>query len=134
MFVISSIKIEENNKEMNIISSILYHLKMTLYHYHNKFLTFLAHSIDKIYHSFEYFIFYLLLFIAFKKSNNYSDKKNMIISTIIVVFVGIIDELHQRYVPTRFCSITDFIADITGMLIMLCIIYISIVYRRKNEN
>ncbi len=133
MFFMSSIKIVENGKERNLISDILYSIKIFLYKKHNDFLTFIANSLDKTYHAFEYFIFFLLLFFAIYKTYSMSLKKKYFITAIIGIGISTFDELHQLYIPSRFCSFTDFLADITGMFLMFAIIFFILFFRRQNE-
>jgi VanZ family protein len=40
------------------------------------------------------------------------------------IFIGLVDELHQRFVPGRQCDWRDWIADITGVIVGLAIFWL----------
>lgn len=74
---------------------------------------------DKI----EHFLGYFLLTFLLCNTLYFQDKKvamkkfPVILALGIVAFYGMVDELHQYFVPGRFCDINDWIADVIGALI-----------------
>ncbi len=59
--------------------------------------------------------------IHIEKNNNIT--KNAILWTgIITIVYGASDEIHQYFVPNRSSELQDWLADITGVLVMLVII------------
>jgi len=87
---------------------------------------------DKLYHFIEYSIFSVLLFFALLNSNkNFLRKNVLLISLLIGASFGIIDELHQKFIPGRTADILDFTADFVGVaLIQVCF---WIYHRRKSK-
>lgn len=45
---------------------------------------------------------------------------------------GITDELHQRFVPGRFCDFRDWLSDAGGIILALIITFIFLRIRRDN--
>lgn len=84
---------------------------------------------DKLYHFIEYSIFSVLLFFALLNSQRDFLRKNvLLISLLIGASFGILDELHQKFIPGRQADILDFTADFVGVaLIQICFW----VYHRK---
>ncbi len=75
----------------------------------------LAHHSDKIVHALIYIPLAVLIYFALKKSGI---KKNVfLLAVILTALYGISDEYHQRYVPNRFASIGDIIADSVGAVL-----------------
>lgn len=74
---------------------------------------------DKI----EHFLGYFLLTFLLCNTLYFQDKKvtmkkfPVILALGIVAFYGMVDELHQYFIPGRFCDINDWIADVIGALI-----------------
>jgi VanZ family protein len=87
---------------------------------------------DKLYHFIEYSIFSVLLFFALLNSNkNFLRKNVLLISLLIGASFGILDELHQKFIPGRTADILDFTADFVGVaLIQVCF---WIYHRRKSR-
>ena len=71
--------------------------------------------IHKLAHVGEYMILYTLLFWAFNGKNARS--------LIILIMFAISDEIHQYFVPTRECRITDVLIDILGGLTSMTLLY-----------
>ncbi|MDO8282008.1 MAG: VanZ family protein [Thermodesulfovibrionia bacterium] len=67
---------------------------------------------DKVIHFFEYAVLSVLFFLSFKKSGVI---RNILwLSIVLATFYGITDEYHQSYVPGRYSSIGDVVADFIG--------------------
>jgi VanZ family protein len=86
---------------------------------------------DKLYHFIEYSIFSVLLFFALLNSQRDFLRKNvLLISLLIGASFGILDELHQKFIPGRQADVLDFTADFVGVaLIQICF---WIYHRRKS--
>jgi len=132
IFIVGSTEIDYLGGKANFITRVLMQLKAYLFSMHTPFAKFIAKNIDKFYHAFEYLVFTILLYPPLSKSVEKSKVKQILLSAVIVSGVAVADELHQIFVPSRYCSFTDFLADAVGMLIAQAII-LSIYYlRRKN--
>lgn len=72
-------------------------------------------GIDKLFHLVEYFILGILLVRAFANSyDKASFKLILLLSVLIASIFGVLDELHQRFVPGRSPEIFDIFSDIIG--------------------
>ncbi|MDP3149763.1 MAG: VanZ family protein [Ignavibacteria bacterium] len=74
---------------------------------------------DKIEHLLGYFLLtFLLSNTLFFQNKQKKIKQFPIIAALsIVAFYGMIDELHQYFIPGRLCDFYDWTADVTGALI-----------------
>ena len=90
---------------------------------------------DKVAHFIEYGILCYLLTRALGYRSNRTVTKFIIILSIAIcgVLAGI-DELHQKYIPGRFTSIGDFIADISGIVFAQVIYYKNFFKKSKVNN
>ncbi len=93
--------------------------------------------VRKIAHFSEYAIggvLFILLFYTYTWSN----KKRILISILLGIWYAITDEFHQTFIPERHGSIIDILIDslgvITGIIIVLIIIKISILVKNKKQN
>ena len=74
---------------------------------------------DKLNHLFAYFGLSILLNLTLiyqRKSRLLFDKATLV-TIIICLFYGVIDELHQIFIPGRFAETLDWVADSLGTLI-----------------
>lgn len=81
-----------------------------------------------IYHFFAFFFLTLFLLISLLKG-----KENFlffILAVSLAMVYGISDEIHQFFVPGRFCKLLDFCFDLAGILFAFMIYIISIKYRK----
>jgi VanZ family protein len=88
--------------------------------------TFLRFSISStIKHAAEYFILSLLLFLwlANTRVGRSSYSSAFILAVIISSVYGITDELHQAWVPTRYCTIPDMLSNFFGSVLIAPITY-----------
>ena len=83
---------------------------------------------DKIEHFVSYFIlaFYLNFTLHFQHKFKKLAESSSLYTILIVAIYGMVDELHQLFIPGRFCDILDWTADILGGLAGLMIVYIII--------
>lgn len=71
-------------------------------------------------HMFVYAVLYLLLFRAYKKTNNHKiSKKHYFVPIFISLLYALTDELHQSLVPGRHPTIRDAGYDMLGVLTVL---------------
>lgn len=57
--------------------------------------------------------------------------RRLILILIGVAIFGASDELHQRFVPGRFCDLYDWIADVTGGALGLALTSLPLLWHRK---
>lgn len=66
-------------------------------------------------HIIEYGFLYFLLFRAIHKTTKLPVKKQLIAAFLMAFFYGVIDEIHQTFVPTREGKLRDVIIDTIGI-------------------
>ena len=135
IFIMGSVRIDFNGENINLVSRILFVLKKFLYLRRKTcfFYIFLSENLDRFYHAFEYFILTVFIFYAIKKTRDAVMKENIFLTAMIVISIGILDELHQIFIPTRYCSIYDFLADGIGMLLMVLFLTVfELTIKRQN--
>ena len=72
---------------------------------------------SSILHIVEYFVLSMLLGVAFRHSrHNFFVKHSFLLAFIISALFGMSDEIHQLFVPGRFCTISDIGFDSLGAL------------------
>jgi VanZ family protein len=82
------------------------------------------HMSDKIIHSLAYFGLSILVYMTLlyqRKSKLFFDKSTLITILICLIY-GIIDELHQLVIPGRFADTFDWFADSSGTLVGVLVI------------
>ncbi len=79
---------------------------------------------DKIQHMIAFAIYVFLFYFSFPKASK-------LISFISGVFLGVLIEVLQRFVPNRFSSFLDIVADIAGLTVGIVGIYLF--YKLKNK-
>ena len=79
---------------------------------------------DKIEHFGAYGLLSVFLFLALKFQNHYSLLNNYpaTFTILIASIYGIIDELHQLYIPGRSAQFFDWFADFTGSVLAVIIL------------
>ncbi len=68
---------------------------------------------DKLVHALEFGLFGMLLFRAFRFPDSHPNPYRMTLAFGILYAAS--DEIHQLFVPERFCAVSDFLADCTGL-------------------
>ena len=76
----------------------------------------------ELFHFFQFGILYLLIILAFLSFGKLT-KGIEIAAVIISCSYGLIDEIHQMYVPFRSFSIGDLMKDAVGVLVVSFIIH-----------
>lgn len=89
--------------------------------------------IDKFGHIGLYFVFGFLLFFTFHYSKKKILQKNAVLFAILTgLTYGLLDEIHQYFVPGRTASIMDLLADLIGLTLAQICIIIIISLSKKN--
>ena len=70
---------------------------------------------DKFIHMLEFGLFGIILYHAFRYSQPLS--RPYLITLCVGIPYAALDEIHQFFVPGRYCGIGDFIADALGVII-----------------
>jgi VanZ family protein len=80
---------------------------------------------DKLIHAIAYFIFGLaiILFLIANFSTT-SIRKLALITLLVGASYAVSDELHQSYVPGRYCEFLDWVADLVGIILSIKLINI----------
>lgn len=79
----------------------------------------------------EYAIFSLLVARAILKDEFSILKRAVILSFLISLVMGFVDEVHQAFVPRRLPDVSDLIHDGIGAFLGLCIFSLYILFIRK---
>jgi len=87
-----------------------------------------ASILSTIYHFLVFF--FLSVFFFTSMINGKKRKFFFFVAILALMSYGILDEIHQFFVPGRVCSLTDFGWDFTGMLFAFMIYTTSLVHRR----
>jgi VanZ family protein len=76
---------------------------------------------DLLFHGAAYFIFGITLMVAAYPWNTYLGYplRTYGILAVIGILYGLSDEIHQSFVPNRTCTVSDFLADSTGVILAL---------------
>ncbi len=79
---------------------------------------------DKIKHLAGYFILSGLVYLTlhFQKKFRKLSRQAVVWTLVIVGTYGMLDEIHQLFVPGRSCDLLDWIADMTGSVIAIFVI------------
>ena len=90
-------------------------------------------TIDKLYHFIEYAILGGLVARAFLKAKPSIVPSQLIwgLSAAISILYGASDEWHQTFVPGRFATLADWVADVIGSIAGVLGVYL---YHKKDEN
>ncbi|MFC2133613.1 VanZ family protein [Bacteroidota bacterium] len=73
---------------------------------------------DKLEHFAAYFVlsFLMTLTLYFREKNDWFSKHYLIAGVLISSFYGVFDEIHQFFIPGRYCEFYDFLANVLGTL------------------
>ena len=83
--------------------------------------------LDYFMHFGEYGVLTFMAFLAFAEDGFRINWKRFITVAIGLVMFAILDELHQKLIPGRTCSIRDVASDVTGVL--AAIVFTLLVFR-----
>ena len=89
-------------------------------------------TIDKLYHFIEYAILGGLLARAFAKAGPAAlpSKFIWLTAAVLSILYGASDEWHQTFVPGRFATLADWVADVLGSIAGVLAVYL---YYRSNQ-
>lgn len=73
-------------------------------------------------HLVEFAILYILFVFAFLTTDRFTVKSNLFCLVIAGIY-GIIDEIHQSFVPYRSATVIDGVKDITGVSVAYYFVY-----------
>jgi VanZ family protein len=90
-------------------------------------------TIDKLYHFIEYAILGGLLTRAFVEAKPSIVPSQLVwsIAALISILYGASDEWHQTFVPGRFATLADWVADVLGAIAGVLGVYLY--YRRQSK-
>lgn len=93
-------------------------------------------TIDKLYHFIEYGILSVLLSIAFVKAppKSFPTKWIWITAALISILYGVSDELHQKFVPGRYATFADWVADVIGSIAGVVGVYLYYNRSKKEDS
>lgn len=78
---------------------------------------------DKLLHFIAYFIFGLsIILFLIVNLKSFNKNKIIILTLLLGAFYSASDEIHQYYIPGRYSDITDWIADMAGILLSITLI------------
>ena len=88
-------------------------------------------TIDKLYHFIEYAILGGLLAWAFVKAKPsvVPSKLIWLVATVLSILYGASDEWHQTFIPGRFATLADWVADAFGSIAGVLVVYLY--YKKK---
>ena len=115
IFVMSSFNANDSANQSNIIV----HFLSQLFNINN--LELLSFIVRKLAHFSEYLSINILIYYYCLKFN---------LSSLIVLFYAIRDEIHQIFIPGRSCQIRDVIIDLLGTICGIIILYL---YNKRKE-
>jgi len=73
---------------------------------------------DVILHLIEFTLMYVVVYRAFNNGLFAGlNKKYLILSMVLLMAYGILDEVHQSFVPERVFSIKDMVMDLAGIIV-----------------
>ena len=89
-------------------------------------------TIDKLYHFIEYAILGGLLALAFVKARPSVMPSKFIwfVAAVLSILYGASDEWHQTFVPGRFATLADWVADVLGSIAGVLVVYLY--YKKKD--
>ena len=89
-----------------------------------------AGILSYFYHFLAFFWLGFFLLISLVKGKN-KKLKLFYLGVVIAILYAVSDEIHQLFVPSRFCSLTDVLTDSSGILSSSLIYLISL--RKKSK-
>lgn len=64
-------------------------------------------------------VFFFMLTLFFLSGFNFST----FVTAVLALLIGVLDELHQVWLPGRFAGLDDWLADVVGVGLAICVIY-----------
>jgi VanZ family protein len=92
--------------------------------------------LDYMMHFCEYGILTFMTFLSFAGGEFRINWKKIIMIAVSLILFAVLDELHQKLIPGRTCSVKDIASNVTGILaaiIFTLFVFRSIAIRLKNS-
>lgn len=124
IFYFSAQPSQESTIQTNIVVDVMYKIYCNIFGGKldfNTFNGFLFKPVRKIAHFSEYALLGILAYINIKE---YINRKPYIASIIFSLLYAISDEIHQIFVPGRYCAILDMAIDVCGATVGIFIIHL----------
>jgi len=86
----------------------------------------------ELFHFFQFGILYLLLALAFLSFGKFTKRVEIILVAVSLAY-GLVDEIHQMYVPFRSLSINDVIKNGIGVFVVSYILHKSYFSSKKSK-
>ena len=83
--------------------------------------------LDYLMHFCEYGVLTFVTFLSFAGEEFKIRFRKFVIITVLLILFAALDELHQKLIPGRTCSIKDMTSDVTGIL--AAIIFTLLIFR-----
>ena len=132
IFYLSAQPAKNSTLQTNIVVDIIYKIYSNIFNDKVDFITFnsfLFKPVRKIAHFLEYTVLGMLAYINFK---DLTKKNTIVISIVFSVLYAISDEIHQMFVPGRYCALLDMFIDACGATLGIILIHLIITRWRKN--
>lgn len=89
---------------------------------------------DYLLHFLEYGLFALTVVIGLTGGFRESlDSKRALLAWFLAAFYGLVDEIHQYFVPERFASVQDWVADSLGAAVVVALCFFVLSRRKGGE-
>ncbi|WP_226580903.1 VanZ family protein [Halobacillus litoralis] len=83
-------------------------------------------------HLIEFALLYLLIVLALKVHHRFTRTTNLL-AAVFSMFYGLVDEIHQWYVPERSFTMTDLLKDGIGVFTAFLIVHYLHFYRHRKK-
>lgn len=132
IFYFSAQPSQESTVQTNIVVDIIYRIYTNIFAGKldfNTFNSYLFKPVRKLAHFSEYAMLGVLVYINVK---DYIKKKPIIVSVIFSLLYAISDEIHQIFVPGRYCALLDMTIDVCGATFGILIIHLILTRWKKD--
>ena len=86
----------------------------------------------ELFHFFQFGILYVFLALACLRFGKFTKRMEIVLITVSMIY-GLVDEIHQMYVPFRSFSIADLLKDWIGVIVASLIIHRSYFSNKKSR-
>jgi len=89
-------------------------------------------KVDKLTHFVVFFLFAVLIHRAAKFQNRFPSLSHhsLMVTVVVTILYGVVDEVHQSFVPNRDSSVMDLIADAVGATLYATAVWLREKLRR----
>ncbi|MFP4416285.1 MAG: VanZ family protein [Chitinivibrionales bacterium] len=85
---------------------------------------------DKFAHAFEYMVLGILMYRYVVSVHRVSFAKANVLVAVCIPLFGVVDEIHQLFIPFRSCTWQDMVADAGGAIIAIVLMQIGFLRKR----